>query len=1062
MGTGTRRFSSTMIGIFLMAAFVPLGSPQRVAAVSPDLVISQVYGGGGNSGATYTHDYVEIFNRGSSAASLSGMSIQYASSAGTGFFGASTTQLTELPAVSLAPGQYYLVQEGAGTGNGIALPTPDLIDPTPIAMSGSAGKVALATGTTGLGCNGSSGQPCSAAALARIVDLVGYGTANFSEGSPAPALTNSTAALRAGGGCTDTDNNSADFTAVTPAARNTSSPLNACAGGDAAPTVVSTDPADSANGVAANTNIQITFSEPVNVSGGWFNISCGSGVHSATSSGGPTTFTLDPAASFGDLDLCTVTIVAAQVMDQDGNDPPDNMAADHVFSFTTAGNVCDDAFTPIYAIQGNGSAAAITGNLTTEGVVVGDFEGPTTAGIQGFYLQDATGDGDTATSDGIYVFTGNSDNAVSIGDVLRVTGFARERFNQTTINGSNSDGSAVPGGNIVNCGPAAVPAAVNVSLPMASSTSLERYEGMHVNFDQQLVIAEYFNYERFGELVLALPLAGEDRPFTPTALEEPGSAGYFARAAANTLSRITLDDGLGSQNPPSIRHPNGAAFSLSNRFRGGDIVQNAVGVLGFDFSLYRIQPTGSAQYTPVNGRPASPTPVGGNATVAAMNTLNFFITGDESGGPLDNKCGPSQSMECRGHDTNQPDEFTRQRDKLIAALAGLNTDVIGLNEIENTTGVDPLGGPNGIVAGLNAVLGAGTYAAINTGTIGTDAIRVGLIYKPGAVTPIGGFETLDSADDPRFIDTKSRPALAQTFMDNSTGGVFTVAVNHLKSKGSACDDVGDPDTGDGSGNCNGTRTLAAQALVDWLAGDPTGSGDPDFLIIGDLNSYAMEDPIDAIKAGPDDIAGTADDYTNLIEHFLGEHAYSYVFDGQVGYLDHALASASLTAQVTGAAEWHINADEPDVLDYDTSFKPPAQDALYEPNAFRSSDHDPVIVGLDVCDTIAPTLTLSASPNSIWPPNHKYVNVTVTANAADNFDANPTVTLLSVTSNEPDNGLGDGDTANDIVIVGTFNVKLRAERSGTGNGRIYTLTYQVTDSCGNATTQTVTVTVPKSR
>ena len=203
------------------------------------------------------------------------------------------------------------------------------------------------------------------------------------------------------------------------------------------------------------------------------------------------------------------------------------------------------------------------------------------------------------------------------------------------------------------------------------------------------------------------------------------------------------------------------------------------------------------------------------------------------------------------------------------------------------------------------------------------------------------------AVDPRFIDTKNRPALAQTFQDNATGARFTVVVNHLKSKGSDCNDVGDPDLGDGQGNCSQTRKAAAQALVDWLATDPTGSGDPDFLIMGDLNSYAQEDPIDAIKAGSDDTAGTGDDFTNLIAQYQGQYAYSYTFDGQAGYLDHALASASLLSQVTGAADWHINSDEPDVLDYDTTFKPAAQDALYEPNAYRTSDHDPVVVGLNL-------------------------------------------------------------------------------------------------------------------
>ena len=129
--------------------------------------------------------------------------------------------------------------------------------------------------------------------------------------------------------------------------------------------------------------------------------------------------------------------------------------------------------------------------------------------------------------------------------------------------------------------------------------------------------------------------------------------------------------------------------------------------------------------------------------------------------------------------------------------------MLGLNEIENTPGVDPLGDPTrGIVPGLNALLGAGTYAAINTGTIGTDAIKVGLIYKPAKVTPVGPFKILTSTVDPRFIDTKSRPVLAQTFQVNATGARFTVAVNHLKSKGSDCTDVGDPDTGDGQGNCN--------------------------------------------------------------------------------------------------------------------------------------------------------------------------------------------------------------------------------------------------------------------
>jgi uncharacterized protein len=712
--------------------------------------------------------------------------------------------------------------------------------------------------------------------------------------------------------------------------------------GDATPAVGSTVPANGATDAARTGNVTINFTEPVAVSDPWFAISCAtSGSHTATVSGGPISFLLDPDTDFAANELCTVTIAGANVTDVDADDPPDAMAADHVFSFTTVDvAVCGDPATLIHDVQGSGASTPISGTaVSIEGVVVGDYQG--TGQFSGFYLQeeDADADANAATSEGIFVF--NTSFPVGVGDLVRVRGTAGE-FNGLTQLSSVTEVLTCSSGNTL-------PATTDVALPFETADYPERYEGMLVRLPQTLVISEYFNYERFGELVLALPLSGESRPFTPTAIVEPGGPA-IARALANSLSRITLDDGLNTQNPDSVRHPNGGAFSLANRFRGGDTVENTVGVLTFGFSLYRIQPTGAATYTPVNPRPASPEPVGGSLRAAAMNTLNFFITGDfPSGDPLDNTCGASQTLECRGWDTDQPTEFDRQRDKLLAALAGLDADIVGLNEIENTPGVDPLAGTDGIVPGLNAMMGAGTYASIDSGVIGTDAIRVGLIYKPAKVTPVGAFEILDTTVDPRFLDTKNRPVLAQTFEEIATGARFTVAVNHLKSKGSDCDDVGDPDAGDGQGNCNLTREAAAKALVDWLATDPTGSGDADYLILGDLNSYAKEDPIDAVLAGSDDTLGTGDDYTNLIASYQGTYAYSYVFDGQAGYLDHALASSTLVGQVTGAADWHINADEPDILDYDTSFKPPAQDALYEPNEFRSSDHDAVVVGLDLLD-----------------------------------------------------------------------------------------------------------------
>jgi predicted extracellular nuclease len=924
------RFFALFMSITLLLSMVPF---QQAQALSADIVISQVYGGGGNSGGIYTNDFVELFNRGTATVSLAGWSIQYTSATGTGNFGSATNLITPLSG-SLAPGQYLLIQEAAGAAVIAPLPTPDVTDSTPINVSGTGGKVALVTSTTGLGCNGGS-TPCNPAQLALIKDLVGWDGANFYETAAAPATTNSTAVLRLTNGCIETDNNAFDFAAGAPTPRNTSSPLNPCAPApDAAPEVAGTFPVNGATDFPIAANLSVSFSEPVNVTSSWFTLTCTTSGTVATSySGGPTDFTLDPAIALVGGETCTLTVLANQVSDVDGNDPPDNMLLDFVVGFSPF-DVCAQPFTPIYDIQGSGATAAITGGVTTKGVVVGDFEG--TASASGFYLQDLTGDGDPTTSDGIFVYTGSSD-LVSVGQVVRVTGYARERFNQTTLNGSNSNTAAVPAANIVECGTGAV-TVTDVTLPFASADYPERYEGMLVRFPQSLVISEYFNYDRFGEIVLALPLDGEPRPFTGTALDEPGAPAN-ARTLANSLRRITLDDANSAQNPAVLRHPNGFPFSLDNLFRGGDTVQNTIGVLGYDFSLYRIVPTGPAEYTAANPRPSAPEAVGGNLRVAAMNTLNYFLTADyPTGNPLDNKCGPLNNVECRGWDSDQVDELTRQRTKLLAALTGLDADVIGLNELENTTGVEPLAD---IVAGLPG------YAYINTGVIGTDAIKVGMIYRPAKVAPVGAYQILDSTDDPRFIDTKNRPSLAQTFQDLSTGGRFTVVVNHFKSKGSDCIDVGDPDLGDGQGNCSQTRMLAAQALVDWLATDPTGSGDPDFLIMGDLNSYAKEDTIDAILAGSDDVAGTGDDYTNLISHFQGDYAYSYTFDGQAGYLDYALVSASMFAQVTGAADWHINSDEPDVLDYDTTFKPLEQDVLYEPNAYRTSDHDPVVVGLNL-------------------------------------------------------------------------------------------------------------------
>lgn len=218
------------------------------------------------------------------------------------------------------------------------------------------------------------------------------------------------------------------------------------------------------------------------------------------------------------------------------------------------------------------------------------------------------------------------------------------------------------------------------------------------------------------------------------------------------------------------------------------------------------------------------------------------------------------------------------------------------------------------------------------------------------------------------------------------------------------------DQGDGAGCWNEARTQAAEALVDWIDGGNAGNGDPDVILMGDLNSYAMEDPIMVFKD-----AGYAD---------LSEGGYSYVFDGQWGYLDYALVSPSLQPQVTGVTEFHINSDEVPVLDYNTNYQSPWQVAnLYAPDMYRTSDHDPVLLGLDLNSHV----TVTTDPTIVAALEHEMVDVNVTATGADGSPW--AVTILNAFSDQDDSGLAPGDLADDAVIVDADTASFRAEEYG---------------------------------
>ena len=210
MKTARIRLLNVLLIAALAFGLVAFGQPAE--AVSTSVVISQVYGGGGNSGATYKNDFIELYNLSATAVDITGWSVQYASATGSTWTNKTTLSGT------IEPGGYWLIQEGAGAGGTVDLPTPNAVGA--IAMSGTAGKVALVNNSTAL----------SGACPTGLVDFVGYGpTANCSETAPTPILSNTTAALRKSNGAQDTDDNSTDFVTGAPNPRNAPPPSQALA-----------------------------------------------------------------------------------------------------------------------------------------------------------------------------------------------------------------------------------------------------------------------------------------------------------------------------------------------------------------------------------------------------------------------------------------------------------------------------------------------------------------------------------------------------------------------------------------------------------------------------------------------------------------------------------------------------------------------------------------------------------------------------------------------------------------------------------------------------------------
>lgn len=571
---------------------------------------------------------------------------------------------------------------------------------------------------------------------------------------------------------------------------------------------------------------------------------------------------------------------------------------------------CGDATTLISAVQGSTDKSPLVGQkVTIQGVVTLASQGDD--GLKGFYMQEeaADADADAQTSEGIFVYDNGFGVALSNGQAVRVSGVVAESFGQTQL------------GNLIavsDCGKGETIAAVEISLPMKDANEFEAVEGMRVTTKQTLTVTDNYGLGRYNELVLA-----SARLYNPTQIAKPGDEAK-AVMAANALNRLTLDDASNVQNKDSVYPAPG--LSADNSLRVGDQVSNIDAVMGYGFSKYRLQPIGQPTFIASNARTAAPEfTVEGDFKIASFNVLNYF-NGDGLGGGYPTSRGASTAA-----------EFAKQRAKIISAISAIDADIYGLLEMEN----DGFGEHSAIadlVAGLNTKAGADVWAFVNFNAeqVGTDAIMSAMIYRKDRVTEAG---TAALTTEVPF-DYGNRALISQGFTHQVSGDQLNFVVAHLRSKGSCPKDKTDLaniDSGDGAGCWNGVRTEAVAKMQEWLATKPTTVVTDNTVIVGDFNAYLMEDPIAALAK---------DNMTELSEHFHGSKVHSYVFSGESGSLDHAFASDALLPRIAGVTEWHINADEPIILDYNEEFKSDvAKAAFYAENPFRSSDHDPMVISV---------------------------------------------------------------------------------------------------------------------
>ncbi len=893
------------------------------AAVVGHLVISQIYGGGGNSGATLKNDFIELYNPTSTTFVLNGWSVQYASASGT------TWQVTPISG-AIKPGRYYLVQEAAGAAGSIDLPSPHAVGT--IAMSATAGKVALRDST----------MVFSGACPTGAIDLVGYGAASCSETAPTAVLSNTTAALRKNGGNQDTDNNSADFDIAAPAPRSTA---------DHAVTVASTTPSGAA--IPVTTNISITFSEPATVAGTWFAISCTlSGAHTATVSGGPTTYTLDPDTDFLGGDSCTVVVIAAQVTDQDTDDPPDAMSANFQFTFSTQAPP-----TPIHEIQGAAHISPKNGLLVSgvAGIV-------TTRTGNGFWIQDPNPDADDATSEGIFVFT-SSTPTVNVGDAVDVAGRVQEFRPAAT--GLSITELTSPSVSVKSTGNP-LPPAVRIGFDRTPPTEVIEDDaspdvetsGM---FDPATDGIDFWESLEGMRVDLGPVVVTGPSPFDEVSVLANNGAGATSRTARGGIVVTATDKN------PEKAVLRGIGFAIPKVNTGDHFAGPIIGVVGYDFGNFMIEvPTMPTRIADGVTREITAAPGPHQLTIATFNVENL---------------DPSDAT------------FDTMAELIVDHL--LSPDIISLEEIQDNDGevnsgtvdatvtltklhdaVVAAGGPDyqwRVIDPVNNQDGGAPGGNIRQAFFFRTDRGVAFVDRPGAgsttangVVNSGGVATLQFSpgriDPTNSAFNSSRKPLAAEFTYN--GHHFIAIANHWNSKGGDDPLWGhrQPPVLVSEVQRMQQATIVRNFVQSILAVDPN----TEVVVLGDLNDFEFSNPLMTLKGAP---------LNDLIETLPANERYSYVFEGNSQTLDHILVSNSLLP-VAHTDVVHVNSEFWD----------------------QASDHDPQVATLTLLDSVAPTITFTRTPANANGWNN--TDVTVTFSCADNVGIQSCVGDTTLTAETP--------------------------------------------------------------